>query len=224
MTEMKNVWKQYFVYNKVLPVLKNINLTIRPQEFIAISGPSGSGKSTLMNLLGGLDKPDQGEILYDGKDIARLSDREMAAFRNKKIGFVFQKHNLQGNLTAVENVELPMFYAKTPPIVRRRAAIEALREVGLSDRMRHLPCQLSGGQCQRVSIARAIIMKPDIILADEPTGSLDPENEKKIVRYLKEMNEKGFTVIIVTHNREVAKEARRNIVIDNGEVVSDLQF
>jgi putative ABC transport system ATP-binding protein len=182
-------------------------------------GPSGSGKSTLANIIGGLDVPDQGEVLVDGQDIAKVSDKTLSDFRNKRIGFIFQSYNLQPTYTALENVMIPMIFAKVGTAARKKRAIECLQAVGLSDRMNHRPNQLSGGQRQRVCIARALANNPEIIIADEPTGNLDSKRGDEIISLLKQLNQKGeITLIVITHDPSVAREAKKTLTIKDGRL------
>lgn len=202
--------------------LKNINLKIKSGEFVAIIGPSGSGKSTLMHIIGVLDKPTSGSVTLEDHNIANLSEEGLAALRNKHIGFVFQAFNLLPRTTALENVELPLVYSGVPGSERKARAEEALNIVGLVDRSGHTPSQLSGGQQQRVAIARALITKPSLILADEPTGNLDSKAGREILNLLKDLNKKGNTIVMVTHELEIAQEASRIIQMKDGEIISDL--
>lgn len=198
--------------------LKNINLTINHGEFAAIMGPSGSGKSTLMNILGLLDRPTSGSYHLDGQDVARLKDDHRAQIRNKKIGFVFQSFNLLNRTTALENVALPLIYSGIPKSERVKRAKKALEEVGLGDKLASRPSQLSGGQQQRVAIARALVNNPQIIFADEPTGNLDTKTGGEILTLLKNLHDQGRTVILITHDLNIAKHAKRIIKIVDGEI------
>ena len=198
--------------------LNGVNLTIEQGEYVAIMGPSGSGKSTLMNIIGCLDTPTSGSYVLDGVPVETLNDDELAAIRNKKIGFVFQTFNLLARTTALQNVELPLVYAKIPRAERRRLAEEALTAVGLADRMSHQPNELSGGQRQRVAIARALVNKPSLLLADEPTGNLDSQTGREILDLFHELHAQGNSIIMVTHEDDVAKEAKRVIHIRDGKV------
>ena len=204
--------------------LDHVNLEIEDQEFVAIIGHSGSGKSTLMNMLGCLDVPTSGTYRLHGKDVSDLSDDELSDIRNKEIGFVFQGFNLIQNLTALENVELPLIYRKVPKAKREELAVNALEKVGLGHRMDHRPAQMSGGQQQRVAIARAIAQAPPIILADEPTGNLDSTSTEEIMQILKDLHKEGRTVIIITHDNDIAKQAPRRIMIKDGKVESDTKY
>ena len=204
--------------------LDHVNLTIDQGEYVAIIGHSGSGKSTLMNMLGCLDVPTSGSYYLNGKDVSRLKDDELSDIRNLEIGFIFQGFNLIGNLTALENVELPLIYRGVPKAKRRRLSVEALKKVGLSHRMGHKPNQMSGGQQQRVAIARAIAAQPPVILADEPTGNLDSSSTKEIIGILEQLHDMGRTVIIITHDDEIAQQAWRRIRIKDGRVVLDTKY
>ncbi|MGG3798748.1 ABC transporter ATP-binding protein [Metabacillus fastidiosus] len=219
MIELINVTKSYKVGQEILHVLKNINVKIEDGEFIAIMGPSGSGKSTLMNVIGCLDSPTSGSYLLDGEDISTYKDEELARVRNVSIGFVFQQFQLLPRLTALKNVELPMVYAGVPPKEREERARSALKKVGLGDRVNHLPNELSGGQKQRVAIARAIVNNPKLILADEPTGALDTKTSISIMEQFTQLNKEGTTVVLVTHEPEVADYAKRVILVRDGEIV-----
>ena len=222
--ELKNIHKSYPLDGFDLEILKGINLKIEQGEFVAIMGPSGSGKSTLMNILGCLDTPTSGNYALDGRNVENLSADELAEIRNQKIGFVFQGFNLLSRTSALENVELPMVYAKTPERERRRKAIKALESVGLKERMHHQPNQLSGGQQQRVAIARAIVNNAPIIFADEPTGNLDTKMSVEIMELFTKLNrDLKRTIILVTHEEDIALYADRIIKIVDGEIHSDLK-
>jgi putative ABC transport system ATP-binding protein len=219
---LSNVTKSYKLGDDVIvEALRGVNLDIKKGEFVAIIGPSGSGKSTLMHLIGILDKPTSGVVDLDGKNIAEESEEELATLRNKYIGFVFQAFNLLPKTSAIENVELPLIYSKVTGGERKRRAIQALREVGLGDRLNHTPNQLSGGQQQRVAIARALITSPSLILADEPTGNLDSKSSMEIISLLRDINKKGNTVVLVTHEPDIAREAKRIVEIKDGKIISD---
>jgi len=205
----------------IVEALRGVDLQIKKGEFVAITGPSGSGKSTLMHLIGILDKPTSGTVSIDDKDIAKLKEEDLAVLRNKYIGFVFQAFNLLPKTTAVENVELPLIYSKISTSDRRARAIQALQDVGLGERLNHTPNQLSGGQQQRVAIARALVTKPSLILADEPTGNLDSKSSQEIIELLRSINAKGNTVVLVTHESDIAEEAKRIVVIKDGLILSD---
>ena len=202
--------------------LENVNLDVIKGEFVSIMGPSGCGKSTLLNIMGLLDAPSSGKIEINGTSVESMKDKELAAFRNKTLGFVFQSFHLINSLNVIDNVELPLLYRKMAAKERTRLAKEVLERVGLSHRMRHMPTQLSGGQCQRVAIARAIVGNPEIILADEPTGNLDPKNSWEIMKLLEQINENGTTVLVVTHNREIVNAMQKRVVtMKKGIIVSD---
>jgi putative ABC transport system ATP-binding protein len=198
--------------------LRGVDLVIRNGEYVAIMGPSGSGKSTLMNIIGCLDRPTSGRYLLDGIPVESMNDDELAMIRNKKIGFVFQTFNLLARTTALQNVELPLVYAKVPKAERREMAEEALAAVGLKERIHHQPNELSGGQRQRVAIARALVNKPSLLLADEPTGNLDSQTGREILDLFRELHSRGNSIIMVTHEDDVAQEAKRVIHIRDGKV------
>lgn len=218
MIEIKGVSRIYKMGKESLSVLNNVNLTINKGEFVGIVGPSGSGKSTLMNLIGCLDKPSCGTISINGENISTFKDNKMSKFRNKEIGFVFQSFNLESTLTALENVMLPLMFAGISTKERKKLATKALNAVGLGDRLNHKPTEMSGGQRQRVSIARALVNKPNIILADEPTGNLDTKTGHTIMNLLGDLNKQGYTIIMVTHNPEDAAKAKRIIKIRDGVI------
>jgi putative ABC transport system ATP-binding protein len=220
MIEMKGITKSYRLEAMNVPVLKEINLSIDQGEFLAIMGASGSGKSTLMNILGCLDRPTSGKYFLEGKNLTTLNDDRLAYIRNQRIGFVFQQFNLLARSTALQNVMLPMIYANIPPQKRRERAIQALTRVGLASRLSNRPSQLSGGQQQRVAIARALINQPALVLADEPTGALDTKTSQEVMSLLTELNQQGITIIIVTHEPDVAAQTKRIIHIQDGEVIS----
>ncbi|MBQ8003474.1 MAG: ABC transporter ATP-binding protein [Oscillospiraceae bacterium] len=201
--------------------LRDVSLHVSRGEFLAIIGTSGSGKSTLMNMLGCLDKPSSGSYFLNGSDVLKKSPRELSSLRNREIGFIFQGFNLLEKMTAIENVELPMMYARIPKRRRNELAKEALTRVGLSGRMRHLPGELSGGQQQRVAIARAITRSPSVILADEPTGNLDKPTSDEILKIITELNDSGTTVVLITHDINVAKRASRVIEISEGKIIQN---
>ncbi|MBH5402741.1 ABC transporter ATP-binding protein [Bradyrhizobium sp. CNPSo 4010] len=221
MVAVSDLTKTYMLGQTAVPALRGISLAIDRGEFVAVMGSSGSGKSTLMNLLGCLDAPSSGTYHLAGQDVLRLSSNKLAAVRNTSVGFVFQQFNLLARATALENVELPMVYAGIGWRERTRRAREVLAQVGLSDREHHRPSQLSGGQQQRVAIARALVNQPLLLLADEPTGALDSVTSDEIMATLVRLNEGGLTVIVVTHDAEVARYARRVIHFKDGRVVSD---
>lgn len=220
--EIKDMYKIYNPGENEVRALDGINLTVEHGEFLAIVGQSGSGKSTLMNMLGLLDVPTSGKYLLNGQDVDGLSDDELSEIRNKEIGFIFQGFNLITSLTATENVELPLVYRGMKKDERSKLAVEALNRVGLSHRLDHLPKQMSGGQQQRVAIARAVAARPPIILADEPTGNLDSHSGIEVMKILHELHEEGRTVILITHDNDIANEAQRVIRIQDGQIVSDI--
>ncbi len=219
--ELKGIYKNYIQGKMEVPVLKDINLTIDQGEYVAIMGPSGSGKSTLMNIIGCLDQPTSGDYFFEGEEISKFNDKKLSELRNKKIGFVFQNFNLLPRQSALQNVELPLQYAKVPLGKRKGLCEEALKSVGLEDRMTFKPTQLSGGQKQRVAIARAMVNSPSILLADEPTGALDSKSGIQVMDLFRELHDKGVTIIMITHAREIAEYADRIITIFDGEVTSD---
>ena len=219
--EMHDICKDYPMGKSVNHILKHIDLVVEEGEYLAIMGPSGSGKSTMMNILGCLDRPTSGEYFLDGKEIAGYDDDELAHTRNAKIGFVFQNFNLLAKLTAQENVALPLVYAGVDEEERMERAKKALEAVGLGDRLEHKPMEMSGGQRQRVAIARALINNPAIIMADEPTGNLDTKSSYEIMDIFKKMNESGKTVVMVTHEPDIAEQTKRILVMRDGQLVSD---
>lgn len=221
--EIKNITRDFPLGNEIVHVLKGIDLTINKGEYVALMGPSGSGKSTLMNLLGCLDTPTGGTYVLNGKHVSKMVDEELAEIRNKEIGFVFQTFNLMPRTTALDNVALPMVYAGFSKNDRNIRATEVLTQVGLSDRMDHKPNQLSGGQRQRVAVARALVNKPSIILADEPTGNLDSKTSLEIMTLFDDIHANGNTVILVTHEEDVAQHAHRIIRLRDGVVESDVK-
>ncbi len=224
LVQIEDLSKIYNPGENEVRALDHVNLEIEDREFVAIIGHSGSGKSTLMNMLGCLDVPTSGTYRLHGKDVSDLSDDELSDIRNKEIGFIFQGFNLIQNLTALENVELPLIYRKVGKAKREELAVQALEKVGLGHRMDHRPAQMSGGQQQRVAIARAIAQAPPIILADEPTGNLDSASTDEIMQILKELHQEGRTVIIITHDNDIAKQASRRILIKDGRVESDTKY
>ncbi|MDY2775927.1 MAG: ABC transporter ATP-binding protein [Streptococcus infantarius] len=219
--QLSNIVKSYRNGDQELNVLKGIDLTVYEGEFVAIMGPSGSGKSTLMNIIGLLDRPTSGDYSLNGTQIEELKEKELAKVRNQEIGFVFQQFFLLSKLSALQNVELPLVYAGVNSSKRRQLAKQFLEKVELSERMKHLPSELSGGQKQRVAIARALVNNPSIILADEPTGALDTKTSDQIMQLLTELNREGKTIVMVTHEPEIADFATRKIVIRDGEITRD---
>lgn len=219
--ELKNIKRNFLLGSQVVQVLKGIDLIVNKNEYVALMGPSGSGKSTLMNLLGCLDTPTSGHYSLNHQDVSRLSDNALAEIRNKEIGFVFQTFNLLPRQTALDNVALPLIYAGYSPSQRKERAEEVLIQVGLKDRMDHRPNQLSGGQRQRVAVARALVNNPSIILADEPTGNLDSKTSVEIMGLFQEIQQSGNTVILVTHEEDIAQHAHRIIRLKDGQIESD---
>ena len=222
--DIKAIRRDFPLGQEIVKVLKGIDLQIKKGEYVALMGPSGSGKSTLMNLLGCLDTPTAGSYLLSGQDVSNMSDDELAEIRNKEIGFVFQTFNLLPRTTALDNVALPMVYAGASKAQRTKRAQEVLTDVGLADRMDHRPNQLSGGQRQRVAVGRALVNKPSIILADEPTGNLDSKTSLEIMALFDAIHGQGNTVIVVTHEEEVAQHAHRVIRLRDGLVESDIKI
>lgn len=223
MIETKKVIKKYITGDIELTALKNIDLTIKKGEFTSIMGPSGSGKSTFMNILGCLDRMDSGVYLLNGKDVSKFTDKELAFIRNKEIGFVFQAFNLLPRMTILENVELPMVYSGIPRSERRKKALSALDRVGLLDRIKHKPNEISGGQKQRVAIARAIVNNPSVIMADEPTGNLDSKSSVEIMKIFQDLNSEGATIIMVTHEPDIAQYTKRIVKFRDGEIIEDAE-
>ena len=221
MISVKNLKKTYFLGGEEVYALDDVSLSIKEHEFVAIIGQSGSGKSTFMSMLGCLDRPDSGEITLDGTDILKCKEKELSVIRNKKIGFIFQQFHLLPKLSALENVELPLIYQGMPTKKRREKAVKALKAVGLEKRMNHKPNQLSGGQQQRVAIARALVGEPSLILADEPTGNLDSRSGKEIMMLLHNLYEEGNTIVLITHDNNVAMEAPRQVQISDGKIIKD---
>lgn len=222
--EIKNLRKDYQVGEVIVHALRGVDLTIQEGDFVAIMGASGSGKSTMLNILGCLDKPTSGDYYLDGVDIKTRNRDELARLRNQKLGFVFQSYNLLARTTALENVELPLFYnSKVKSQERKRSALAALDAVRLSDRMHHMPNQLSGGQQQRVAIARSLVNNPVLILADEPTGNLDTRTSIGIMELFQELNDNGRTIVFVTHETDIAKFATRNVIFRDGKIVREFK-
>jgi ABC-type antimicrobial peptide transport system, ATPase component len=221
MINMKNISKTYTMGDNEVQALMNITFNVEKGEFVSIIGPSGSGKSTLMNVLGLLDVPDEGEYFLDGIDINNSTDRELAHIRNKKIGFIFQNFNLLSKLNAIENVEVPLMYQGMSARQSREIAYTYLDKVGLKGRELHTPKELSGGQQQRVAIARALACNPQIILADEPTGALDQKTGHEIMGMLKELNERGQTIVLITHDINIAKQVKRRVSIIDGQLLDE---
>ncbi|WP_346764231.1 ABC transporter ATP-binding protein [Caulobacter sp. SLTY] len=221
MIEISGLRKTYVMGEETVHALAGVSLTIKRGESVAIIGPSGSGKSSLMNILGGLDRPSDGAYRFEGEDVGHFDDNELAGFRSRRIGFVFQSFQLLPRLTALQNVELPMIYAGIEPAERKERAAVLLDKVGLGSRMGHRPTQMSGGQQQRVAIARSLANQPDLLLADEPTGALDTQTGQDVLRLFQELNAEGLTLVLVTHDLEVAAEARRRVTFRDGLIVSD---
>lgn len=217
---MEGITKNYRLGDTSVPILKGINVSIEEGEYVAIMGASGSGKSTLMNIIGCLDRASDGHYVFEGNDLTTFNDDELAYVRNQRIGFVFQQFNLLPRATALENVMLPMVYANIPKSVRRERAAQALMRVGLSDRLQNRPNQLSGGQQQRVAIARALVNRPALVLADEPTGALDTQTSQEVMNLLTELNEQGITIVLVTHEPDIAAQTRRIIRVQDGDIVN----
>ena len=214
--ELKGIYKDYLQGKITVPVLKNVNFSMEEGEYVAIMGPSGSGKSTLMNIIGCLDKPTKGNFFLDGQDMSICSENEMSDIRLKKIGFVFQSFHLLPRQTALSNVEMPLNYAKVPKKERKERALYALERVGLADRVDFRPNQLSGGQMQRVAIARAIVNRPKLLLADEPTGALDSKSGAQVMELFQSLNDDGVSVLMITHDAEIAEHAKRVVTIRDG--------
>lgn len=223
MIELKNINKSFYLGGETIKALDNINFKVEKGEFVSIIGPSGSGKSTLMNILGLLDIPDSGTYTLDGVQISTASDNELAKIRNTKIGFIFQNFNLLSKMTAIENIQVPMIYQGKTNEESKEIAYNLLEKVGLKGREKHLPTQLSGGQQQRVAIARALSCNPEIILADEPTGALDSKTSIDIMNKLQELNEKGQTIVLITHDINVAKKAKRIVKISDGKLYEEVE-
>ncbi|WP_280150965.1 ABC transporter ATP-binding protein [Piscinibacter sp. XHJ-5] len=219
--EARDITKVYAMGDNLVHALRGVSLTIEAGEFVAVMGASGSGKSTLMNILGCLDRPTEGHYRLAGEAVETMSPDALASIRNRRIGFVFQQFNLLPRTSAVENVELPMLYANVPSAERRARALESLERVGLAERAQHTPAELSGGQQQRVAIARALVNRPQLILADEPTGALDSQTSEDIMHVLSGLNAQGMTVVLVTHEPDIAAWARRRIVFRDGHILED---
>lgn len=221
MIELKHIRKIYYLGGEEVRASDDVSLTICRGEFVAIVGKSGSGKSTLMNIIGALDVPTEGEYLLGGEDVSEMGDKQLAAIRNRMIGFIFQQYNLLPKLTILENVELPLLYAGLSPAEQKERAMASLEKVGLADKYRNYPNQLSGGQQQRVSIARALAGTPSLILADEPTGALDSRTSREVLNFLKQLNEEGNTIVMITHDNSIALEARRVVRVADGKIIFD---
>lgn len=219
--EIRDITKSYVMGDNIVHALRNVSLVIEKGQWISIMGPSGSGKSTLMNILGCLDRPTTGKYLLDGAEVEKLNDDQLAEERNKKIGFVFQNFNLLPRMDALNNVALPLIYAGISKEERLKKATHALERVGLGDRLDHRPNELSGGQRQRVAIARALVNDPTIVLADEPTGNLDSRSGEEIMDILRELHKQGRTIVLVTHEPEIAEFAERVVVVRDGEIIED---
>ena len=223
MLTLSHINKTYVVGEEPVHALIDVSLEVQDGEFVAICGPSGSGKTTLMNVMGCLDLPDSGSYLLDGVDVAACSDRELSAIRSEKIGFIFQQFNLLDQMSAIENVELPLIYQKVPQRERTERAKEALELVGLANRMRHRPSQLSGGQQQRVAIARALASRSRVILADEPTGNLDSRSGDDVMQLISDLSGQGSTIVLITHNQRVADMAQRTVYVHDGRLYDACQ-
>lgn len=221
MIDLKKITKTYDMGSVQVEVLRGISLHVDEGEFLAIVGPSGSGKSTLMNMIGCLDTPTTGEYYLDGKEISTYNEKQLSKIRNQKIGFIFQKFNLLPKLSALENVELPLIYRGMSHKERRQRSIDALTKVGLEDRMNHKPTELSGGQQQRVAIARALAGDPPVLLADEPTGNLDSKSGNDVMNLIKQLSKEGKTIVLITHDSEIAMEAKRTITIKDGMLINN---
>ncbi len=216
MIKLKHIYKSYSIGDEQVDVLHDINLHVKPREFVSILGPSGSGKSTLMNIIGCLDIPDSGDYVLDGEYIDSCTENQLSEIRGKKIGFIFQQFNLLPELTAYENVEMPLLYHKLSASQRRERVEKTLSQVGLADRMKHKPTQLSGGQQQRVAIARVLAAQPSIILADEPTGNLDSSSGSEIMAIIQDLHKAGNTIVLITHDKGVAEQAQRRVYVHDG--------
>jgi len=221
--QTNNLWKTYEMGAEKVHALRGVSITIEKGEYVAIMGPSGSGKSTLMNLIGCLDTPTQGEYFLNGRKVSQMNDDELASIRNREIGFVFQTFNLLPRATALHNVELPLIYNGTSAQGRREQALKALAKVDLADRVTHKPSELSGGQRQRVAMARALVNEPSLLLADEPTGNLDSKTSVEIMKLIDDLHHQGNTIIIVTHEKDIAQHAHRVLSILDGEIAEDMR-
>ena len=219
--ELKNIYKIYHMGDEEVRASDGVSLSIDRGEFVAIVGKSGSGKSTLMNIIGARDVPTEGEYILGGEDVSEMSDDQLAQIRNKMIGFIFQQYNLLPKLNLLENVELPLLYAGVPVQERKERALKSLAKVGLEEKWKNLPNQLSGGQQQRVSIARALAGEPSLILADEPTGALDSRTSREVLNFLRQLNEEGNTIVMITHDNSIALEAKRVVRIKDGKINFD---
>ena len=219
--DLRAIEKRYGTAQNPVPVLRGIDLRVDEGEYVAIVGPSGSGKSTLLNILGCLDRPTSGSYYLAGDDVARMDDKSLSGVRNSRIGFVFQSFHLIPHLTVAENVEMPLVYARVPKAARRAKALEVLDKVGLSHRLKHVPSELSGGECQRTAIARALTTEPAMLLADEPTGNLDSVNSKAILQVLRDLHGTGRTIVMITHDQDIARNAPRRVALRDGLVESD---
>ena len=222
MIRLENITKIYKMGQNEVRALDGVSLHIKPHEFVSVIGPSGSGKSTLMNMIGCLDVPTGGKYMIDGIDASKMTDNQLADLRNRKIGFIFQQYNLLSKLSALENVELPLIYRGIPVAKRQEMALAALTKVGLSDKAMHKPTELSGGQQQRVSVARALCANPSLILADEPTGALDSKSGVEIMQMIHDLHRDGNTIVLITHDLNIAKQAERIITIRDGKITSDI--
>jgi len=220
---MENICKSYYMGDEELKILHDVNLTVHSGEFLSILGPSGSGKSTMMNIIGCLDVPSSGNYILSGNNINDLDEIQLAKARNKEIGFVFQSFHLLPRMTALQNVELPLIYSGLPSAERKKRAEAILKRVGLEDKMRNLPNQLSGGQQQRVAIARALVTEPTILLADEPTGALDQKTGAQVMELFEELNKDGRTIIMITHDNDIARHAKRVVKILDGYLTEEVQ-
>ena len=223
MLRLEHIFKTYFVGDETVHALDDASLHVLPKEFVAICGPSGSGKTTLMNVMGCLDTPDSGSYILDGVNVAECTDKELSLIRSEKIGFVFQQFNLLDSMSALENVELPLIYQKISQKDRIERAKEALNRVGLGNRLQHKPSQLSGGQQQRVAIARALASNARVILADEPTGNLDSKSGNEIMRLIQKLSDQQHTIVLITHNDEVARQAQRTVYVRDGKLYNSLE-